>query len=641
MFLRQLLALSFFFALVPVCFADNASTVPTTWRLLDYIAVDYREAVRDQVIINQNEFAEMVEFSSTAKTSIEGLPSTAGSDELKQRAASLQQSIQAKESHEEIAVQARALAALLVQHYPIPLMPTAPPQYERGQALYAQMCAGCHGADGAGNGPAGKGMDPPPIDFTDRARANERTIFALYQVITQGLDGTSMVSYASLPMEDRWALATYVGAIAYPESEARLGRELLEKNYALRNGVNLERYVSSTPAALAHELGDDNAHALVAYVRRHPDALNAQNVSSSLAMAQELLKQSISAYRANDASHAKDLALAAYLEGFEPVEPLLAARDKPLMIKIETAMARVRGGIADRLSPEDLQVHINALDGLFSDAESVLAQKQTSSASSFVAAFTILLREGLEALLIVVTIIALLRKAERSDMLPWVHAGWLSALGVGAATWALATWIITISGASREFTEGFGSLLAAVVLVWVGIWMHGKGQADAWQHYVRDKLGQALSRKSGIFLVGLVFIVVYREVFETILFFAAIWNQGAQRSVVGGGVTAALILGIIGWMMMRYSQRLPIGQFLRYSSWLIATLAIVLAGKAVSALQEAGYVPINWLEAGIRVEMLGIYPTLQGMGAQAGIALMLIFGFFLSGRATTTSQAKP
>src|SRR5690606_24391899 len=152
---------------------------------------------------------------------------------LNQGAAALQQAIQAKGAPEQIATQARALAALLITAYPIPLMPTSAPQYARGQTLYAQQCASCHGATGAGDGPAAAGLDPPPIDFTDRARADERSVFGLYQVIDQGLQGTSMPSFASLPAEDRWALATYVGALAYPESEAQAGRELLENNQAL------------------------------------------------------------------------------------------------------------------------------------------------------------------------------------------------------------------------------------------------------------------------------------------------------------------------------------------------------------------------------------------------------------------------
>lgn len=639
--MRQFLTLLLFCAvLVSGSAIASEQSVATTWRLLDYIAVDYREAVQNGEIVNQPEYDEMVEFSATAASSINALPETPGAPELKVRAGKLQRSIQEKAPPEEIATQARALATMLVQVHPIPLMPNAPPNYERGKVLYAQLCATCHGPTGAGDGPASLGLDPPPINFTDQARADERSVFGLYQVIEQGLEGTSMASFASLPAEDRWALATYVGAIAYPDAQAEQGRTLLDDD-ALRTSVDFKRYVSDTAAKLGQDLGQEKARAITAYLRRHPEATRAQDAESSLATARGLLKQSMSAYRGGDAKSAKDLALAAYLDGFEPVEPLLAARNNPLMVKIEVAMARVRTGIGANDPPDQLQVQVDALDGLFTEAEQVLAQKQTSSVSSFVVAFTILLREGLEALLIVVAMIALLRKAGRTEMLRWIHAGWLSALGAGAITWALATWAITISGASRELTEGFGSLLAAVVLVWVGIWMHGKSLADAWQRYVREKLGDALSKKSGWFLFALVFLVVYREVFETILFFAAIWNQGSKANVVAGGATAALALVLIGWAMMSYSRRLPIGQFFRYSSVLISVLAVVLTGKAVSALQEAGYLPITWFEGGLRVELLGLYPTLEGIAAQIGVALTLVIGFVLSGRSMQASKGNP
>ncbi|WP_236685868.1 FTR1 family protein [Pseudoxanthomonas suwonensis] len=609
----------------------------TTWRLLDYIAVDYREAVEDGAIVNQLEYDEMLEFSATAAAAIEALPATEGSSELTAQASRLQDSIGDKAAPDAIALQARALAALLVQHYPIPLLPTAPPHFGRGRELYAQLCASCHGPAGAGDGPASAGLDPPPIDFTDEARARERSVFALYQVIDQGLEGTSMISYAGLPVEDRWALATYVGALAFPEDRADRGRRLLEGGTL--GAFDLDRYVSETPAALAQKIGEENAEAIVAYLRRNPTAAQAEEPGSSLATARGLLRQSMDAYRGGDAKAAKDLALSAYLDGFEPVEPLLSARDKPLMVKIEAAMARVRTGIAASVGADELQVQVDALDGLFTEAEQVLSQQQTSALASFAAAFTILLREGLEALLIVVAIIALLRKAGRTEMLPWVHVGWTTALMAGLVTWILATWAVTISGASRELTEGFGSLLAAVVLVWVGIWMHGKSHADAWQHYVREKLSHALSRKSGVFLLGLVFIVVYREVFETILFFAAIWNQGSKGSVIAGGVTAALVLVVVGWAMMRYSRRLPIGQFFRFSSILLSVLAVVLIGKAVSALQEAGYLPVTWLEHGLRVELFGIYPTLEGVAAQLGVAAILAAGFVLSNRSAGKAHA--
>ncbi|MFC6188206.1 FTR1 family protein [Pseudoxanthomonas mexicana] len=154
-------------------------------------------------------------------------------------------------------------------------------------------------------------------------------------------------------------------------------------------------------------------------------------------------------------------------------------------------------------------------------------------------------------------------------------------------------------------------------------------------------MGQALSRKSGLFLLGLIFVVVYREVFETILFYAAIWSQGNASSVIAGGLSASIVLVVIAWLMMRYSRRLPIGQFFRYSSLLIAVLAVVLIGKAVSALQEAGYLPISWLDGGPRVELLGLYPTVEGIGAQITTALILAVGFWLANRPAKSEVAAP
>ncbi|WP_202844911.1 cytochrome c/FTR1 family iron permease [Luteimonas saliphila] len=624
-------------------FASDAA-VATTWRLLDYIAVDYREAVADGEVVNKLEYDEMLEFSATAAEAIDALPATPAEGRLQQEAAALQQAIEARAPPDQVATRARALAALLVEAHPIPLMPAQAPRHARGEVLYAQLCASCHGAGGAGDGPASQGMDPPPIDFTDRARADERSVFALYQVIDQGLEGTTMVSYNGLPVEDRWALATYVGAIAYPASAADAGRQRLERDPALRATLDFERYINATPADLARELGSaQDAAAIVAYLRRHPDAVQggaqAHEPGSSLAASRRLLAESMAAYREGDVKRARDLALSAYLDGFEPVEPLLAARDTPLMAKIEAAMARVRSGIAANAEAGALQAEVDALDGLFGQAEQVLARQGSSAAAGFVAAFTILLREGLEALLIVVAIIALLRKAGRTEMLPWVHGGWASALGAGVLTWALATWVITISGASRELSEGFGSLLAAIVLVWVGIWMHGKSRAEAWQAYVRDRLGRALGMGSGLFLLGLVFVVVYREVFETILFFAAIWNEGNQGAVIAGAVVASLVLVAIGWAMMRYSRTLPIGRFFRYSALLIAALAVVLIGKAVSALQEAGTLPVSWIDGAPRVAWLGISPTVEGLAAQAVIALVLAIGFVLASRSGRRAEA--
>ena len=610
----------------------DVKDVPTVWRLLDYIAVDYREAVRDGAIVSESEYKEMVEFSATAREKIEALPATAALGSLTEQAVGLERAIAAREAPETIARLARGLAADLIRAYPVPAAPAAVPDLQRGKAVYAEHCASCHGVTGGGDGPATVGvkLDPPPIAFTDEERARERSLFALHQVIEQGLDGTSMASFAEvLSPQDRWAVAAYAGSLAYPAADVTKGEALWKADTALRGAMTLERLVALRPAELAEGRQEADAKALAAFLRHRPEAAIAPQPSGAgrLTLARTRLDEALAAYRRGDRKQATDLALSAYLDGFEPLEPALAARDKPLMIRIEEAMIGLRAAMAKGAPVEEVAAAVKAVDDLFGQAETALGEGSSSTLSTFLAAFTILLREGLEALLIVVAMMAFLRKAERPELLPWIHGGWIGALAAGAATWAVATWLVEISGANRELTEGFGSLLAAIVLVWVGIWMHGKSHANAWQTYVRERMDRALSGRSGWLLLGLAFVVVYREVFETILFYAAIWNQGDGSAVLGGAGAAILVLAVVAWLMLRYSRRLPVGQFFRYSSILMAVLAVVLIGKAVSALQEAGYLPVNPLAFVPRLELLGLYPTQEGVMAQVLVAFVLLGGF--------------
>src|SRR5690606_40443205 len=124
--------------------------------------------------------------------------------------------------------------------------------------LYQQQCASCHGTTGAGDGPAGVALDPAPIAFTDRERARERSIFALYQVIEQGLEGTGMGSYAHLPADDRWALSFYIGQYAYPADLVERGEQLWNADAALRTEFSdLATLPQVTPAALAERIGEE------------------------------------------------------------------------------------------------------------------------------------------------------------------------------------------------------------------------------------------------------------------------------------------------------------------------------------------------------------------------------------------------
>jgi len=621
----------------PARAATVASEVQTSWRLLDYIAVDYREAVAEGKIVNPAEFQEMVEFSASVRTRLAALPPGAQRATLIADAKALQAAIANKSEPATIAASARGLAERLLNAYPVPLAPTTVPDLGRAAALYAESCASCHGGKGEGPNAAFAELDPPPIAFADQARARDRSIFGLYQVISQGLEGTAMQSFAALREEERWALAFHAGGLAY--GDASRGKRIWNEDETIRRLVpDMAALVAMTPAELEAKIGADKAAALVAFLRANPDAVSADK-PGSLQLARDRLRQSVEAYASGDRDRAIDLALSAYLDGFEPVEGVLATRNGGLMTRVEQAMADVRTAITSGASLPALRQRLAETEMLLDEADAALAPEAENDVSTFLGAFAILLREGLEALLVVIAMIAFLRKAERTEALPYVHGGWVAALLAGAVTWAIATYAIGISGASRELTEGFGSLLAAVILLSVGIWMHGKAQAEEWRRYIATKMQGALSRGSAWFLFGLAFIVVYREVFETILFYAALWTADNGGTIVAGALTATVVLSVIAWAMLRYSRVLPITKFFAYSSILIAILAVVLAGKGIGALQEAGLVPVTPLAGVPRITMIGLFPTVEAISAQLLALAAVTFGFRASGRPRAVAVA--
>lgn len=617
---------------IPAAAEDNGAQ--TAWRLLDYVAVDYSGAVSGGKVVSGSEYAEMQEFASSIDERLNALPARPEKANLLAASANLKSAIAQKQSPDAVAAIARGLGKALLDAYPVPLGPRKAPDLKLGAKVYAETCASCHGISGHADTPMAKQLDPHPVAFADHERAAERSPFALYQVIDQGLEGTAMASFSNLPPDEKWALAFYVGHFAYPEALQSQGKQIWESDAQLRSRIsNLDALSGLSEKALGQQIGEQKAAAVLAYLRTHPDAATSTG-ASALAVARQKLQQSLAAYEAGDRDRAKDLALAAYLDGFEPVEGVLGARDGSLVSRVETAMGELRSAIAAGKPSADILARINALNALFDQSEAALAPDQATAASTFLGAFTILFREGLEALLIVVGMLAFLRKGDRPEMIRPVHAGWISALVAGGLTWLAATTLISISGASRELTEGFGSILAAAVLLFVGIWMHGKAQADEWHRYIKEKVGQALSRKSAWFLFFLAFVAVYREVFETILFYAAMAAQEHVEALVAGALTGALALAAIALLMLRFSQRLPIGKFFAYSSALVAVLAVVLAGKGIAALQESGIVGVTSAGLVPRVPVLGLFPTVQGISVQVITLAVLLIGFAWNSRSS-------
>jgi high-affinity iron transporter len=625
---------------LPAMAQDASLTVPQTWQMLDYLAIDYAGAVKDDAVISRSEYAEMREFAATARRRIQSLKPTAATVVLLAQADTLVASVEAKAASAQVARQAHALADALLQAYPVPTAPEQTPDLARGAVLYHRHCESCHGATGAGDGPAGLKLAPPPINFTDQARADQRSALSLYEVVSQGVEGTPMVSFASqLSSADRWALAYYVGSLSYTRDGAA-GATIWHNDANARAEIaDLKDLSRARVAQLAPTLGVERARAIVGYLRLHPDAAQSLN---GISLARRRIAASLSRYRAGAVTDAAQLALSAYLDGVEPVEPQLNARDGALRAQLETAMGAYRTGLSSHAPVDAIAKQAGDVDALLVRAETEMAEASGDATSIFVGAFTILVREGLEALLIVVALLAFLRKAARYEAVRYVHAGWGVALLAGGLTWAVARYSISISGAGRELTEGLSSLFAAVVLMTVGLWMHQKSVGGRWQLYLKEKMAAALKRRSAWFLFSLAFISVYREAFETILFYAALSSAGQGQGLwlLAGIAAGAVVLGLTAWVLLRTSRRLPIATIFSASSTLIAVLAVVLTGKGIAALQEAGWVPVT-LAAVPHIEILGIFPTWQSLLAQLAIVAALSLGFAMNHRRERKSPRPP
>jgi high-affinity iron transporter len=605
---------------------SSEAEVRQLWQLLDYVAVDYAGAVQNGAIVSELEYGEMQEFSTRAQNQVKALLPHPLHAELAAATIKLKQAVERKESPQQVAQLAREANHLLLQAYPFPVAPRALPDLARGAALYQAQCASCHGASGAGDGALAAKLEPKPIAFTDEERARSRSLMALYQVISQGVEGTSMPAFAGLSEHDRWSLAFYVGSLAFKDTDIAAGESAFAQNNAASATIpDMNTLVTATEEELAKAGSTSTARAVLAYARTHPEAVQEQQERKGIVLARKLLQDSLDALKNNQRAKATELALSAYLDGFEPLEARLDATDRQLLVDVERTMQLYRGAVAQGNVLRATE-YAGQLDAYFVRVEELTGANKTDATTVFVGALTILLREGVEALLIVIAMVAFLRKAERPQALHYVHAGWISALAAGALTWVVATYVVSISGASREVTEGLSSLFAAAVLLSVGLWMHQKGQAGQWQAYLKQHLTAAMEKRSAWALFALAFIAVYREVFETVLFYSALAADGNGPALLAGFVTGLVLLSIIAVIFLRTSARMPIGKFFSFSSVLVAALAVVLVGKGIAGLQEAG-----WLTAtpvsGPRMPVLGLYPTMQTYAAQLALLLAAALGF--------------
>lgn len=617
----------------------------TILHLLDYVGVDYGGAVEDGKVKSAEEYKEMVEFSARAAALVKALPGNPKRAALIADAGRLAGMVAGKAAAADVSAASAKLRWDLITAYGMQVAPRKAPDLVRAAFLYTAHCASCHGATGQGDGPAASGLNPAPANFHNRARMDQRSAFGLYNTISLGVAGTSMAPFATLGEDDRWALAFYVGNLGIAADRVARGETLWKSAQAGDAGRSAFPDLGNLATLSAKEIiARHGADAVVVqdYLRAHPEAL-AAGKPAPIAFARQRMKEALAAWEKGDRAEAQRLAVSAYLEGFELAESSLDNIDGALRLRIEHAMLDLRAAFGAPGDAGALRSQAARVDGLLSEADSMLNGGGLSATAAFISSLIILLREGLEAILLLAAIIAFVTKTGRRDALPWVHAGWIAAFALGALTWVVATYFIGISGANREMTEGVTALIAAAMLLYVGYWLHGRAQAQAWSRFLKDQVDAALEKKTLWAMASVSFLAVYRELFEVILFYEALWAQAGEggHAAVGGGVVLSIVmLAITGWGVFKYSVRLPLGPFFSVMSALLALMAVVFTGQGVAALQEAGMIGVERVPF-VTVSMLGVHPTLQSLGAQLLMLALVLLSFWATRRGNASRPDAP
>ncbi|HEY6394277.1 MAG TPA: FTR1 family protein [Candidatus Binataceae bacterium] len=237
----------------------------------------------------------------------------------------------------------------------------------------------------------------------------------------------------------------------------------------------------------------------------------------------------------------------------------------------------------------------------------------------------ILIREGLEAMLVVIALAAGTRAAGHANRARSIYAGALAAVVVSIALACVVEHFITDD--ASDTMEGFFQIFAAATLFYVSSWLTAKSQSDRWLGFIGHKVASAEhSVVPGAALALTAFLAVMREGAETIVFFQAL-TAGAtevveRHAVMAGLAAGALVLAIAFIVLRRAAHLIPLGAFFSVTSFLLYALAIVFIGQGVASWQEAGVLGATFIDYAPTVAALGIFPTVQSLGAQA---ILLLF----------------
>ena len=329
----------------------------------------------------------------------------------------------------------------------------------------------------------------------------------------------------------------------------------------------------------------------------------------------QLLREGFNAFQANNISQGQDK-LTRFIEIWPSIEGDVSTRNPALYSRIESQIPVI-------LAKGNEPMQQNALNELISELASINPNQQYSA----VDAMLILLREGVEAMLIVIALISALNVAKQPQGKKWVYAGVLAGLlasVIGAIVLQRLFPAVT-AGTHREVLEGFIGLFVVVMMLMVGTWLHSKSSLQSWNAYITKHMGKALTTGSLVSLFGLSFLSVFREGAETIVFYAGILPKISMNDFLTGIFAALLVLAVLAVLLLKTSIKLPIAKLFNVLTWVIYALGFKILGISVHALQLTGYLSLTsvqnqWLEN----SDLGLFATVETLSAQAMYILIIL-----------------
>jgi high-affinity iron transporter len=385
-----------------------------------------------------------------------------------------------------------------------------------------------------------------------------------------------------------------------------------------------------------------NAHAL--------DVTEKQAVAE-LDKARALLDETLDLYAKGDEEGAFTAARNAYLDHFERVEIPLRVRDEGLTLDLEEQFADLRNLIDAGAPLGEVKGKVaDVRDGLDRCERALSEPGLGAPLVAFVFSFITLFREGLEAVLVVAAILGYLAASRNEQHRGAVLKG-VGLAGIGTVVvFILATMFVSIAPFQREILEAGTTIFAVVVLFYISFWLFQRLEHRRWMEFLSAKVWSSAASGSSLALVGVGFTAVFREGFETVLFYQALLfvTQGLEVWVAAGAGVALVVLCVLGYAIFRAGRRIPARQFLAVAVTMIMALSVAFLGNAVRGLQEAAIVPVTTIDGAPRLpiflaDLTGYHPTVQTIGAQLALAAVYVLGglwVFTKGRAVKRARTE-